>query len=171
VQCFLRPGDVIVADQGTCSFGIGPKRLPADVLMLVQPLWGSIGYAVPAAFGAGTALPGRRLIVLTGDGAAQMTAQEIGAMLRDGLQPFILLVNNDGYTVERAIHGPEQSYNDIPRWNWGMLPQALGSDRRSLSLRAATLEAFDRALAEAENADALVLLEVVLPKQDVPALA
>ncbi len=29
-------------------------------------------------------------------------------MLRDKQKPLILLLNNEGYTVERAIHGPEQ---------------------------------------------------------------
>ena len=170
MQEFLRPGDVVVAEQGTSFFGIGPKRCPANIKFLGQPLWGSIGYALPAAFGAGTALPDRRLIVFVGDGSALLTAQEIGTMLRDGLKPIILLLNNEGYTVERAIHGPEQPYNDIPRWDWIMLPRALGPDRRSTTVRAQTHGELRRALALAENSDTLVLLEIVLPRQDVPEL-
>ncbi|SUH14460.1 decarboxylase [Salmonella enterica subsp. enterica] len=45
------------------------------------------------------------MILIIGDGAAQLTIQEMGSMLRDGQAPVILLLNNDGYTVERAIHG------------------------------------------------------------------
>lgn len=92
---------------------------------IVQPLWGSIGYTLAAAFGAQTACPNRRVIVLTGDGAAQLTIQELGSMLRDKQRPIILVLNNEGYTVERAIHGPEQRYNDIALWNWTQIPQAL----------------------------------------------
>jgi indolepyruvate decarboxylase len=44
-------------------------------------------------------------------------------MLRDKQQPLILLLNNEGYTVERAIHGPEQRYNDIALWDWNRLPE------------------------------------------------
>ncbi len=29
----------------------------------------------------------------------------------------IVVLNNEGYTVERAIHGPEQRYNDIAAQN------------------------------------------------------
>jgi indolepyruvate decarboxylase len=170
VQGFLRAGDVLVAEQGTSFFGIAPKRLPSGVTFLGQPLWGSIGYAIPAAFGAGTALPDRRLIVLVGDGSALLTAQEIGTMLRDGLKPIIILLNNDGYTVERAIHGTEQAYNDIPKWDWQLLPQALGAGRRSVSIRVETLGELNRALAAADDAEMLVMLEVVVPKHDVPSL-
>lgn len=39
-------------------------------------------------------------------------------MQRDGQKPVVMVLNNDGYTVERAIHGPEQRYNDIAAWDW-----------------------------------------------------
>ena len=56
------------------------------------------------------------MVLIVGDGAAQLTIQEMGSMLRDKQKPLILLLNNEGYTVERAIHGPEQRYNDIAQW-------------------------------------------------------
>lgn len=49
-------------------------------------------------------------------------------MLRDKQKPLILLLNNEGYTVERAIHGPEQRYNDIALWDWQRLPEAFAPD-------------------------------------------
>jgi indolepyruvate decarboxylase len=58
------------------------------------------------------------VVLIVGDGAAQLTIQEMGSMLRDKQHPLILLLNNEGYTVERAIHGPEQRYNDIALWDW-----------------------------------------------------
>lgn len=57
LQTFIRPGDIILADQGTSAFGAIDLRLPADVNFIVQPLWGSIGYTLAAAFGAQTACP------------------------------------------------------------------------------------------------------------------
>ncbi|VTR34568.1 Indole-3-pyruvate decarboxylase [Serratia fonticola] len=39
------------------------------------------------------------VVLLIGDGAAQLTVQELGSMLRDGQKPVILLLNNDGYTI------------------------------------------------------------------------
>ena len=35
-------------------------------------------------------------------------------------------MNNDGYTVERLIHGMEASYNTVPTWDYGALFQAFG---------------------------------------------
>jgi indolepyruvate decarboxylase len=170
VERFLRPGDVLVAEQGTAFFGMGLRRLPQRTTFLGQPLWGSIGYALPAAFGAYHACPDQRVIALVGDGSALLTVQEIGTMLRDGQTPIILLLNNAGYTVERAIHGPEQPYNDIPMWNWERVCGAMGPADSALSLRAETHAELEEVLRQAETAETLVLIEVILPKMDVPDL-
>jgi indolepyruvate decarboxylase len=61
-------------------------------------------------------------------------------------------------------------YNDIASWNWQLLTQALGAGSPSKSLRAGTLAELERALVESEAADCLTLVEVMLPKQDVPEL-
>lgn len=41
---------------------------------------------------------------------SQLTVQEISTMLRQGLKPIIVVLNNDGYVIERLIHGPERKY-------------------------------------------------------------
>jgi len=171
MQAFLQPGDILVAEQGTACFGAAALTLPAGCRMLVQPLWGSIGYTLPAAFGAQVAEPDRRVVLLIGDGSAQLTAQELGSMIRDGLKPVIFIINNQGYTVERAIHGPRQRYNDIAPWNWTHLPQALGSrDGQVVALQAADTAQLHDAMAQAAAAQHLALIEVILPKMDIPDL-
>ena len=65
---FLQAGDIVLADQGTCFYGMAPHRLPADVTFVGQPLWASIGYTLPALLGACIAAPGRRGVLLIGDG-------------------------------------------------------------------------------------------------------
>ena len=170
LQTFIRPGDIILADQGTSAFGAIDLRLPADVNFIVQPLWGSIGYTLAAAFGAQTACPNRRVIVLTGDGAAQLTIQELGSMLRDKQHPIILVLNNEGYTVERAIHGPEQRYNDIALWNWTQIPQALSLDPQAQCWRVSEAEQLADVLEKVAHHERLSLIEVMLPKADIPPL-
>jgi indolepyruvate decarboxylase len=167
---FLRPDDIIVADQGTASFGTALMRMPRGARFICQALWASIGYSLPAAYGAQLAAPDRRVVLLVGDGAAQLTIQELGSMLRDGIKPVIVLVNNDGYTIERMIRGPQERYNDIPRWDWSLLPAAMCAGGRALTLRAESGAALASALESAANADSLVLLEAVVPKLDVPEL-
>jgi indolepyruvate decarboxylase len=169
LERFLRPGDVLVADQGTAYYGAATLRLPRDVRFIGQALWASIGYALPAAFGAQTAAPDRRVVLLIGDGGALMTAQEIGSMLRDGQRPIVVLINNDGYTIERAIHGPEERYNDIPRWDWSLLPKAMGAGNDTMMLQARSAAELRSALATAATSDRFVLLEATLPKHDLPA--
>jgi len=42
------------------------------------------------------------------------------------LNSFVL--NNDGYTVERLIHGKDAEYNKVPYLDYGALAKALGPD-------------------------------------------
>ena len=170
VQSRLRAGDLIVADQGTSFYGSVTLRLPPGATYIGQPIWASVGYGIPAAFGAQTKLPDRRVLIFVGDGAALLTGQEIGSMLRDDMKPIIFLLNNDGYTVERALNGPEQRYNDIARWDWTQVPRAMGRGKRFQSLRVSTVGELDDALTQIEHAAGLSLLEVILPKLDVPPL-
>ena len=170
IQAWLRPGDIVVVDQGTAAFGAATLTLPDDVTFIVQPLWGSIGYALAAAFGAQTACPTRRLVLITGDGAAQLTIQELGSMLRDDLRPVVIVLNNDGYTVERAIHGAEQRYNDIAPWDWTALPHALDIHRKAECWQVSETVQLQEVLARLVHPARLSLVEVMLPKQDLPEL-
>jgi len=125
---------------------------------------------LPAAVGAAVAHPERRTVLLIGDGAAQLTVQELGTFSREGLSPVIVVVNNDGYTVERAIHGKTAPYNDIVSWTWTEIPRALGVTDH-LAFRAQTYGELDDAFtAAAENQDRMVFVEVVLPRMDIPHL-
>ncbi|MCE0489275.1 thiamine pyrophosphate-dependent enzyme [Pantoea sp. Mb-10] len=170
MQRFLQPGDIILADQGTAAFGAAALRLPQAAQLLVQPLWGSIGYTLPAAFGAQTAQPTRRVILIIGDGSAQLTIQELGSMQRDGQQPIIFLLNNEGYTVERAIHGAEQRYNDIAQWNWTALPQAMSCNSAAQSWRVSETAQLEAVMVQLAASRRLSLVEVVMEKQDLPPL-
>jgi alpha-keto-acid decarboxylase len=171
VTRFLAPGDIVVADQGTSFYGMGNQRLPEGVLFLGQPLWASIGYSLPALLGACLAQPGRHGVLLVGDGTAQMTVQELSTIARERISATVILVDNDGYTVERAIHGPQERYNDIARWDWGALMTALAPGNPDvITRRAGTVGELADALAAARWAQQLTLIEAVVPRMDVPPL-
>ncbi|HHG6072362.1 TPA: thiamine pyrophosphate-binding protein [Salmonella enterica subsp. enterica serovar Vietnam] len=170
LQQYLKPGDILLVDQGTAAFGAAALSLPDGAEVVVQPLWGSIGYSLPAAFGAQTACPDRRVILIIGDGAAQLTIQEVGSMLRDGQAPIILLLNNDGYTVERAIHGAAQRYNDIASWNWTQIPQALNAAQQAECWRVTQAIQLAEVLERLARPQRLSFIEVMLPKADLPEL-
>ncbi|EIB2104593.1 alpha-keto acid decarboxylase family protein [Salmonella enterica] len=170
LQQYLKPGDIILVDQGTAAFGAAALSLPDGAEVVLQPLWGSIGYSLPAAFGAQTACPDRRVILIIGDGAAQLTIQEMGSMLRDGQAPVILLLNNDGYTVERAIHGAAQRYNDIASWNWTQIPPALNAAQQAECWRVTQAIQLAEVLERLARPQRLSFIEVMLPKVDLPEL-
>ena len=106
VQHFLRPGDLLIADQGTAFYGAAELTLPDGADLAGQPLWASIGWTVPAALGASLAAPDRRVIVIAGDGAIQQTAAELGTLLGQGLTPVVIVLDNGGYTTERLMGYP-----------------------------------------------------------------
>ncbi len=171
MQDFLLPGDLIIADQGTSFYGAAGLTLPAGALLIGQPLWASIGWTLPAALGTSLAAPDRRVILVIGDGAMQQTASELGTLLAQGVAPIVIVLNNNGYVIERAIHSPSAAYHRIPQWDWTALPTALNAASAPLAIRATSPHQFDRALrAASRNAGRLVLIEAVLPEDDAPAL-
>ncbi|ERL54338.1 alpha-keto acid decarboxylase family protein [Psychrobacter aquaticus] len=168
----LDHNNLVFAEQGTAYFGISDVRLPEGVTCYGQPMWGSIGYTLPASLGAAIASPHKRSVLLIGDGSALLTIQELAVMFQERINPVIVLVNNDGYTVERAIHGENQRYNDIPKCDWQSMPKAFGgNDDNTLLLKVETAGELKAALLKAaDTTDKMVLIEVIAGKQDIPPL-
>jgi indolepyruvate decarboxylase len=140
---------------------IPKKMLPARASFHNQTLWGSIGWATPASFGAAVAAPSKRVVLVTGDGSHQLTAQEIGQFGRLGLKPIIFVLNNSGYLIERLLcKDPGICYNDIAPWRYSELPHALGCEGW-FTARVTTCGEFDEALERASSAKSGVYIEVV----------
>ncbi len=168
---FLRENDILIAETGTASMGLGFARMPSGAKFYNQTLWGSIGWATPAAFGAAVAAPRRRVVLLTGDGAHQFTVQEISQFARQGLKPIIFVINNSGYLIERLLcREPEIAYNEIAPWRYSLLPRAFGCDDW-FSARVATCGELDSALAAAGRAETGVYIEIVTDAYAASALA
>jgi len=158
---FLQPDDMLIAETGTASMGLGFARLPRGATFHNQTLWGSIGWATPAAFGAAVAAPDRRVVLVTGDGAHQFTAQEIGQFDRLGLKPIVFVLNNDGYLIERLLcKEPAIAYNDIAQWRYAELPRVLGCNGW-FTARAITCGELDLAMEQATLLGKAAYIEVV----------
>jgi len=157
----FRKDDIIIAETGTVSMGLGFTLLPEGAQFHNQTLWGSIGWATPAAFGISIAKQERRIILITGEGSHQLTAQEISQFGRFDLKPLIFVLNNDGYLIERLLcKDPEAIYNDLPQWRYAQLPEALGCNNWYCR-RVTTCEELDEAIREAETEDRAAYIEVV----------
>lgn len=169
IQNFIRDHDVIVAEMGTCVFGLLSQHLPNATTLITQPLWSSIGYTVGATLGAALAASKQRVILFVGDGSLQCTAQEISTMMRQKLNPIIFVINNDGYAIERAIHGPQMSYNDIQMWDYAKLPFVFGEN--AWSARVQSEADLAHALQELDHhPQKLRVIEVIMDKFDYPEL-
>lgn len=168
---FIANDNTLVAEQGTSFFGLASQKLPHGAKFFGQPLWGSIGYAFPAALGNQIANPDRRVVLSTGEGSLQLTIQELGLAFREHLTPIMFVINNNGYTVERVIHGMHESYNDVPNLNYSLMPQAFGAqDSDYCFMEASTEKELCDALVQAKQAtDKLVLIQVDMGMSDVPA--
>ncbi|MFI7825937.1 thiamine pyrophosphate-dependent enzyme, partial [Acinetobacter baumannii] len=122
ISGFLKEDDVIIGEVGTSNSALSGIKLPATAKYIAQPLWGSIGYTLPALLGSLLAAPERRQILFIGDGSFQLTVQELSTIIRHGLKPIIFLLNNGGYTIERLIMGENAAYNDVQNWKYTEIP-------------------------------------------------
>jgi indolepyruvate decarboxylase len=168
---FLKPNDILVAETGTSALGLAFALLPKGVTFHNQTLWGSIGWATPAAFGAAVAAPDRRLVLVTGDGSHQLTAQEISQFGRRGLKPIVFVLNNSGYLIERLLcKNPAIAYTDLASWHYSEMPHALGCDGW-FTARVTTCGEFDQALKAVEQESTAAYIEVVTDTYASPPLA
>ncbi|MGN4863679.1 alpha-keto acid decarboxylase family protein [Bacillus cereus group sp. MYBK132-2] len=168
---FLQENDVLIVEQGTPFFGSAAIPLPNNTAYVGQPLWGSIGFTLPALLGTQLANLSRRNILIIGDGSFQVTAQELSTILRQNLKPIIFLINNNGYTVERAIHGQNQPYNDIQMWDYNKLSMVFGAEEKSLTFKVENESELAEVLTNITfNKNQLIFIEVIMSQSDQPEL-
>jgi len=165
LQKMLRSGDVLVAETGTCMLFLTPMWLPEGVGFQAQALWGSIGWATPAAEGICMANKSGRTILVTGDGSHQLTANEIGTMGRYGIKPIIFVLNNALYGVEIIVSESGWKYDDIAQWNYSHLPEAMGCSDWFCA-KVSTVAELDAAIEKANAHDGASYIEVMIPASE-----
>lgn len=173
---WMQEKDIIITETGTSNFGIWETRFPAGVTAISQVLWGSIGYATGSCQGAALAAKEsgiKRTILFTGDGSFQLTAQEVSTMLRNKLNPIIFVICNDGYTIERFIHGMDESYNDVQTWRYKDLPAAFGAvEGQAQTYAVKTKEEVEKLFSDKDfsNPDntCLRFVELYMDREDAP---
>ncbi|CDH13850.1 probable Pyruvate decarboxylase [Zygosaccharomyces bailii ISA1307] len=171
---FLQEGDIVITETGTSAFGINQAHFPDHTYGISQVLWGSIGYTTGSTLGAAFAAeeidPKKRVVLFIGDGSLQLTVQEISTMVRWGLKPYLFVLNNDGYTIERLIHGEKAQYNDIQPWkNLQLLPTFGATDYETH--RVATVGEWEKLTTDAKfNENSKIrMVEIMLEVMDAPS--
>jgi indolepyruvate decarboxylase len=163
LQSMLKSGDVLVVETGTCIMHTTPMLLPEGVGFQTQTLWGSIGWATPAAAeGVCMANKKGRTILVTGDGSHQLTANEIGVMGRYGIKPIIFVLNNNIFGVENVLSEIGPSYDELAKWKYAQIPAAMGCDTW-FAARVSTVAELDAAIKKADSYDGASYIEVMIP--------
>lgn len=154
------PGYHVFAESGDMLFGGLEVRVPAPGLYFAQGYYASMGFGVPAALGAqiGT---GVRPLVLSGDGAFQMTGTEISHAPPLGLSPVVVVVNNAGWGIFRPV-SPRRDLLRIPDWPYAEMAQGWGG----LGFRVETASELRDALRAAHEVKEFVLIEVRVDPDD-----
>ncbi len=162
INSFLTDDTVVIADIGDSLFGAADLTIHKRTEFLSPAYYTSMGFAVPAAVGAQLADPALRPLVFVGDGAFQMTGQELSVVARHRLNPIVFILNNKGYSTERFIlEGP---FNDIHEWSYHLFPQLL---RSGWGCEVRTEGDLEHALAQARgNARMFSLVNVHLEPRD-----
>ena len=159
---FIKRDDIIITDTGDSLFSSADLYLPEGARFLDQAFYLSIGYSVPATLGAQLAAPKKRVVTFVGDGAFQMTAQELSTIIWHGLNPVIFLMNNEGYAVERVMN--DGAYNDLNMWKYDMLPEIFNGRR---GVKVETEGGLEEALKNIDNKPGRFnFIEVRLNKRD-----
>ncbi|KAK4216375.1 pyruvate decarboxylase [Rhypophila decipiens] len=172
---YFQPGDFVVTETGTANFGIWESKFPSQVTGITQVLWGSIGWSVGAAQGVALGVKDmgkdNRTILFVGDGSFQLTCQEVSTMIRHNLRVTIFLIYNEGFTIERFIHGMEAEYNDIKKWKYTDVPATFGAtDKEVKTFVVKTKDELEKLLLDKDfnERKGLQFVELWMPKDDAP---
>ncbi|KAF2112249.1 thiamine diphosphate-binding protein [Lophiotrema nucula] len=179
---FLQPGDIVFGETGTAGYGVRDMLLPSHTRLWAPITWLSIGYMLPACQGASLAqreladvnedngVKEPRTILFIGDGSFQMTAQELSTIIAHNLNVIIFLINNNGYTIERCIHGLREKYNGVAPWRYLQAPSFFGAKEDVPTATAKSWGELENVLADEKimNGKGLRMVEVFMDSEDVP---
>lgn len=173
-------GDIILTETGTAAYGGRSFKLPPKARIFGAVTWLSIGFMLPCTLG--TALAKReqneasgasnQTTLIIGDGSIQMTAQEISVMIKEKLNILIIIINNEGYTIERVIHGRNQAYNDVPFWRHTQALNYFGADEDHVAQNTFTAQTCGELREVLKNervhsGQGVRILEVMMEREDV----
>jgi acetolactate synthase-1/2/3 large subunit len=165
----VMPEDAILVDEAITlrgPFFAGTKTAPAHDWLQVPG--GAVGGGLPLATGAALGAPGRRVIVLEGDGSAMYTVQALWTQARESLDVTTIILSNRKYAIllyelgqVGAVAG--KAAHDLfevarPSLDWPLLAKSMGVE----AAKAESLERFADLLRHANGRKGPFLIELML---------
>ena len=128
----------------------------------LTPAWGGLGFGLPAAMGAKAATPHRQVVCISGDGGFQFNIQELGTCLQYGLNPVVILFNDNAWGLLRQYQkakGDRYIASNLLNPDFVKVAEAYGAYGISVS----NLEELGPALEKALNNNTMTIVEVLTP--------
>jgi acetolactate synthase-1/2/3 large subunit len=127
---------------------------------------GTMGYGLPAAFGAKMGAPDKQVILYVGDGGIQMTIQEMGTIAQSKAAVKVVLMYNNYLGMVRQwqemFFDKRYSQTELVNPNFQKLAEAYGWSSAKVTDR----KQLDGAIKEMLDSDNAFLLEVIIEKED-----
>jgi len=174
---FVDENTIISSDASLNYFGSLLLRVPTAGGFIAQSSYSAIGYSAPAATGICLAKRSSdRVMVFSGDGGFQMTAQCLSTQTRFGLNPIIFVIHNGVYGVEQWLADASVFTTDKPfynscvlhPWNYSRLAEVFGCQGWKVANYGELRAAITGALA---NSNSPSIIEVLVANKTIPANA
>lgn len=127
---------------------------------------GTMGFAIPASFGAKMGAPDREVVGIIGDGCFQMTIQELGTIAQSGLAVKMIILNNNYLGMVRQwqqlFFDNRYSFVELKNPDFITIAKGFGIEGHTCSERENLSDSLDRLL----KSDKAYLLEVLVEKEE-----
>lgn len=127
---------------------------------------GTMGFALPAAFGVQVGAPDRQVVAIIGDGCFQMTLQELGTIVQNKQPVKAIILNNNFLGMVRQwqqlFHERRYSFVELQNPDFVTIARGFGMDGHTCSDRETLSDSLDKMLAH----DGPYLLEVIVEKEE-----
>ncbi len=147
----------IVSDTGDCLF-ITTKIQTSTIM--ASAYYATMGFGAPSAIGYAVTT-GKRPLVLVGDGAFQMTGQEISHCPHFDINPIFMVFNNRQWGMQQLFH-PTAHFNELVNWPYAKIAELWGGKGYICD----TCETLYRALEDAKNNKEFSLIELQMTKEE-----
>ncbi|WP_394994619.1 biosynthetic-type acetolactate synthase large subunit [Emticicia sp.] len=127
---------------------------------------GTMGFAIPASFGAKVGAPDREVVGIIGDGCFQMTIQELGTIAQSGLAVKMIILNNNFLGMVRQwqqlFYDNRYSFVELQNPDFITIARGFGIDGHTCSERESLSDSLDKML----DSKKAYLLEVIVEKEE-----
>lgn len=127
---------------------------------------GTMGFAIPASFGAKVGAPDREVVGIIGDGCFQMTIQELGTIAQSGLAVKMIILNNNFLGMVRQwqqlFFDNRYSFVELQNPDFITIARGFGIDGHTCSARETLSDSLDKML----DSKKAYLLEVIVEKEE-----